>query len=71
VLGQLIAESKAAGVKPPDAELQIWRLAIRRCKGNVLAIAGWMGVDGQWCRRHLKKLGLYDEVNAARGRQSC
>lgn len=68
LLGQLVAESRAAGVPAKDAELQIWRLAMRRCRGNVLAMAGWFEVDQQWCRRHIKRLGLQDELQAARGR---
>jgi len=66
LLADLVAESRKAGVKPRDAELEIWKLAIRRCKGNVTLMAAWMEVELVWCRRHLRRLGLQEELDAAR-----
>lgn len=68
LLASLIAESRVAGLQARDAEIQIWQQAMRRCRGNVTAMAGWMGVDLTWARRHIRRLGLQDDLTAARGR---
>lgn len=67
-LDQLLMQCKAAGVPPKQAEPAVWKLAIRRVKGNTRLLADWMGTDYHWTRRHLKHLGIFDELAAARGR---